>query len=160
VSIIARPETDAADNVAALLGGLAFMAFSGIAFQELGYANAHPHRYGPVKAVGLAAVAGMLLAAALEALAFALGAGRVLRRLLTRTASDFFFAQMSEPELAPEGWRRRFIDYLYVSLTNATAFSPPPTPCPSPRPPRLLEGVSIPGGRVVEAGVELWGRVT
>lgn len=24
----------------------------------------------------------------------------------------------------------------------------------------VLEGVSIPGGRVVEAGVELWGRVT
>jgi len=71
--------------VAALLAGLAFMAFSGIAVQELGYANAHPYRYGPVKAVGLAAVAGMLLCAALEALAFALGAGRVFRALMTHT---------------------------------------------------------------------------
>ena len=74
--------------VAALLAGVAFLAFSGIAVQELGYANGHPHRYGPVKAVGLAAVAGMLLCAALEALALALGAGRVFRTVLTHTHPD------------------------------------------------------------------------
>ena len=39
---------------------------------------------------------------------------------------DFLFVQMSEPQLAP-GWRPGFIDYLYTSLTNATAFSPTDT---------------------------------
>jgi len=39
---------------------------------------------------------------------------------------DFLFPQMSAPELAP-GWRPGFIDYLYTSLTNATAFSPTDT---------------------------------
>ena len=28
------------------------------------------------------------------------------------------------PSLAPARWRPRFIDYLYLGLTNATAFSP------------------------------------
>ena len=28
------------------------------------------------------------------------------------------------PEVSPPGWRPVFIDYLYVGLTNATAFSP------------------------------------
>jgi uncharacterized membrane protein len=36
---------------------------------------------------------------------------------------DFLFPQMTEPALAA-GWKTRFIDYLYVSYTNATAFSP------------------------------------
>jgi uncharacterized membrane protein len=39
---------------------------------------------------------------------------------------DFLFPQMSEPELA-RGWKPGFIDYLYTSLTNATAFSPTDT---------------------------------
>jgi len=38
-------------------------------------------------------------------------------------APDLLFPQMSETRLAP-GWRPRFPDYLYVSLTNAAAFSP------------------------------------
>jgi hypothetical protein len=28
------------------------------------------------------------------------------------------------PVLAPTGWRPRFVDYLYLAFTNATAFSP------------------------------------
>ena len=31
---------------------------------------------------------------------------------------------MINPELAPPGWEPQFVDYLYVSFTNATAFSP------------------------------------
>jgi hypothetical protein len=31
---------------------------------------------------------------------------------------------MSNPDRAVHGWRPHFLDYLYVSLTNATAFSP------------------------------------
>ena len=37
---------------------------------------------------------------------------------------DFLFAQMQSPELAPDDWEPAFADYLYLSFTNATAFSP------------------------------------
>ena len=37
---------------------------------------------------------------------------------------DFLFPQMESPELAPPEWEPTFVDYLYVSFTNATAFSP------------------------------------
>jgi uncharacterized membrane protein len=40
---------------------------------------------------------------------------------------DFLFPQMSDDAIEPRDWRPRFIDYLYVSLTNATAFSPTDT---------------------------------
>lgn len=40
---------------------------------------------------------------------------------------DFSFPQMQNPELAPIGWLPNFVDYLYLSLTNATAFSPTDT---------------------------------
>ena len=31
---------------------------------------------------------------------------------------------MASPELAPPEWEPQFVDYLYLSFTNATAFSP------------------------------------
>jgi uncharacterized membrane protein len=37
---------------------------------------------------------------------------------------DFLFTQMTVPELAPPNWEPAFLDYLYLSFTNATAFSP------------------------------------
>jgi hypothetical protein len=40
---------------------------------------------------------------------------------------DFLFPQMANPELASSDWEPRFLDYLYVSFTNATAFSPTDT---------------------------------
>jgi uncharacterized membrane protein len=40
---------------------------------------------------------------------------------------DFLFPQMSDDHIEPRDWRPKFIDYLYVSLTNATAFSPTDT---------------------------------
>jgi uncharacterized membrane protein len=40
---------------------------------------------------------------------------------------DFLFPQMADDTIEPRGWRPKFIDYLYVSLTNATAFSPTDT---------------------------------
>jgi uncharacterized membrane protein len=40
---------------------------------------------------------------------------------------DFQFPQMVSPEIARQGWRPGFVDYLYVSLTNAAAFSPTDT---------------------------------
>ena len=37
---------------------------------------------------------------------------------------DFQFPQDENPQLAREGWTPRLMDYFYVSLTNAMAFSP------------------------------------
>jgi uncharacterized membrane protein len=40
---------------------------------------------------------------------------------------DFFFPQMDQDAPAPPGWMPSFVDYLYLSFTNATAFSPTDT---------------------------------
>jgi hypothetical protein len=37
---------------------------------------------------------------------------------------DFQFPQLENPQLAAPGWRPRLVDYVYVSFTNAAAFSP------------------------------------
>jgi uncharacterized membrane protein len=50
--------------------------------------------------------------------------GPVARALAPRPYPDFLFPQMTTPELAPEHWEPGFVDYLYMSFTNATAFSP------------------------------------
>lgn len=42
----------------------------------------------------------------------------------TRPYRDFAFTQHMSPELAPEGWRPRYVDYLILGLTTSTAFSP------------------------------------
>ncbi|HEV2945122.1 MAG TPA: hypothetical protein VGX26_08420 [Solirubrobacteraceae bacterium] len=42
-------------------------------------------------------------------------------------APDFLFPQMSDDRIEPLAWRPQFLDYLYVSLTNAAAFSPTDT---------------------------------
>ena len=42
-------------------------------------------------------------------------------------ARDFLFPQQAEPTLAQSGWQPTFLDYLYVSFTNAAAFSPTDT---------------------------------
>ena len=51
--------------------------------------------------------------------------GPVARALAeVRTQPDFEFPQDDNPRVAREGWSPRLWDYFYVSLTNATAFSP------------------------------------
>jgi uncharacterized membrane protein len=40
---------------------------------------------------------------------------------------DFLFPQMADDRIHPLDWRPQFIDYLYLALTNATAFSPTDT---------------------------------
>jgi hypothetical protein len=42
-------------------------------------------------------------------------------------APDFLFPQMSDSRYAAPGWKPGFEDYLYVSLTNQSAFSPTDT---------------------------------
>lgn len=53
--------------------------------------------------------------------------GPVARAHGDRVYPDLLFPQMGEQHLAPPGWRPTFVDYLYVSYTNATAFSPTDT---------------------------------
>jgi uncharacterized membrane protein len=50
--------------------------------------------------------------------------GPVARANATRVFPDFLFPQMTIPHLAPPHWEPAFSDYLYLSFTNATAFSP------------------------------------
>ena len=42
-------------------------------------------------------------------------------------AASFGFPEDAMPELASDGWTPRYPDYLYLSFTNATAFSPTDT---------------------------------
>lgn len=53
--------------------------------------------------------------------------GPVSRFTTPDALPDFQFPQMENPQLGPQGWRPGFGDYLYTSLTNATAFSPTDT---------------------------------
>ena len=55
------------------------------------------------------------------------GGGPAARLRAQEPYRDFLFPQMSMPDKARPGWRPTFFDYLYVSLTNATAFSPTDT---------------------------------
>ncbi|MGB7050252.1 MAG: hypothetical protein WBG41_01645 [Acidimicrobiales bacterium] len=52
--------------------------------------------------------------------------GPAARQLPKHRRPDFLFPQMSTPGSAP-GWTPDFLDYLYTSFTNATAFSPTDT---------------------------------
>jgi hypothetical protein len=55
-----------------------------------------------------------------------LDSGGPVARALSSAARkpDFQFPQDENPQLARDGWAPRLWDYFYVSLTNATAFSP------------------------------------
>jgi hypothetical protein len=53
-------------------------------------------------------------------------------------APDFLFVQMTEPGVAPINWKPMFIDYLYLSFTNATALSPTDTMPLTPRAKSLM----------------------
>jgi len=45
----------------------------------------------------------------------------------TPVRPSFAFPEDTMPELAPEGWMPTYPDYLYLSFTNSTAFSPTDT---------------------------------
>jgi hypothetical protein len=53
--------------------------------------------------------------------------GPLDRALGTGAFPDFLFPQMTERKFAPPHWMPGLVDYLYVSFTNATAFSPTDT---------------------------------
>ncbi|WP_433661606.1 hypothetical protein ACQPW1_05095 [Nocardia sp. CA-128927] len=50
--------------------------------------------------------------------------GPAARAHARKALPDFMFVQMQNPELASPEWEPQFMDYLYLSFTNATAFSP------------------------------------
>jgi hypothetical protein len=52
------------------------------------------------------------------------GGGAAARAHGAKDHPDFGFPQQLNPEIAPPNWRPRFVDYLYLGFTNATAFSP------------------------------------
>jgi len=87
---------------------------------------------------GVKVVGGQLLLAAVaiwltNALVFALWywlldrGGPEARSRPDARPPDFLYPQMVTPACAAPGWRPVFADYLYVSFTNATAFSPTDT---------------------------------
>jgi hypothetical protein len=53
--------------------------------------------------------------------------GPVARAQARRQYPDFLFAQMTQTDLAAPDWVPTFLDYFYLSFTNATAFSPTDT---------------------------------
>jgi uncharacterized membrane protein len=50
--------------------------------------------------------------------------GPIARAVAPRPDPDSLFPQMTSPELAPEHWPPQLVDYMYLSFTNATTFSP------------------------------------
>jgi hypothetical protein len=52
------------------------------------------------------------------------GGGAAERLFHPRRYPDIAFPQDLNPHIAPEGWAPRFVDFLYLGFTNATAFSP------------------------------------
>jgi hypothetical protein len=53
--------------------------------------------------------------------------GPFARAAARRRHGDFLFPQMANPEVTDLDWEPQFLDYLYVSFTNAVAFSPTDT---------------------------------
>jgi hypothetical protein len=57
--------------------------------------------------------------------------GPAIRGLIEHNKDDFLFPQMTVPnrrtEVPPLAWTPGFVDYLFLSFTNATAFSPTDT---------------------------------
>ena len=52
------------------------------------------------------------------------GGGAAARAHHVPLHPDLAFPQQLNPRIGPPDWRPRFLDYLYLSFTNATTFSP------------------------------------
>jgi len=69
--------------------------------------------------------------------------GPVARAGNEQRLPDFLFVQMDKFQFAPKDWRPQLIDYLYLSFTNATAFSPTDTMPLTPIAKWLMTGQAI-----------------
>ncbi len=81
---------------------------------------------GPLLSTGAAIWLTNIIAFALWYWQFDRG-GPAARAHARKTLPDFQFVQMQNPDLAHPDWEPGFVDYLYLSFTNATAFSPTDT---------------------------------
>ena len=50
--------------------------------------------------------------------------GPIMRQRGIPPDTDFLWPQLENPQFGPTNWRPDFLDYLYISFTNAIAFSP------------------------------------
>jgi len=53
--------------------------------------------------------------------------GPAARANARKKLPDFLFSEMTAPELVSRDWEPGIVDYIYLSFTNATAFSPTDT---------------------------------
>ena len=113
----------AASIVLILLITLANAASAVLLIHAIVRGTSPPTKAAPLLASGASIWATNVIAFALWYWEFDRG-GPVNRSLGTAQHPDLLFPQMATPELAPPDWEPRFVDYLYMSFTNATAFSP------------------------------------
>jgi hypothetical protein len=84
-----------------------------------------PHTNKPGPLLAAAAIVWVSNNIAFALLYWELDSGGAAERAhALRDHPDLAFPQQMNPDIAPEDWRPRFIDYLYLAFTNATAFSP------------------------------------
>jgi hypothetical protein len=69
--------------------------------------------------------------------------GPAARETHEKRFPDFMFVQMDKTQFAPQDWQPRLIDYLYLSFTNATAFSPTDTMPLTPVAKFLMSGQAL-----------------
>jgi len=90
---------------------------------RLVHGSPHTNSAGYLLASGALVLIGNNLSFAL--LYWEFDSGGPLARLERRAKyPDLAFPQQINPDLAPPGWRPKFVDYLYVGFTTSTAFSP------------------------------------
>jgi len=112
--------------LAAAATGTAWSATRLVYLLASGYSDSLVHRPVPLLMSG-----GMVWL--LNVIVFALGywefdrGGPAARANARKPHPDFLFTQMTVPELTSREWEPAFLDYLYLSFTNATAFSPTDT---------------------------------
>ena len=84
-----------------------------------------PHTSKPGPLLAAAAIVWVSNDIAFALLYWELDSGGAAERAhALRDHPDLAFPQQMNPDIAPANWRPRFIDYLYLAFTNATAFSP------------------------------------
>ncbi len=69
--------------------------------------------------------------------------GPLARATAPEPRPDFLFPQMTDTRFSPPDWMPGLVDYLYVSFTNATAFSPTDTMPLTPTAKWLMSGQAL-----------------
>jgi hypothetical protein len=104
-------------GIVSVANGVALLALMGSVL------NGHEHNGGELLLKGITVWTTNVIAFGLWFWGLDRG-GPVRRREPDPPPPDFQFPQMENPQLAAPGWHPRLFDYMYVSFTNAIAFSP------------------------------------